>query len=43
MERAAETIIPLLPLIKVPELRRALDAENEPALALMPFGNSPRF
>ena len=32
MERAAETIIPLLPLIKVPELRRALDAENEPAL-----------
>jgi hypothetical protein len=32
MERAAETIIPLLPLIKVPELRRALDAKNEPAL-----------
>ena len=29
MGRAAETLVPLLPLIRVPELKRVLDMENE--------------
>ena len=33
IERAAETIRPLLPLLRARELRRVLDAENEPAVA----------
>jgi hypothetical protein len=33
IERAAETIGPLLALMRVPELRRVLAAENEPAIA----------
>ncbi|MCU0771907.1 MAG: type IV toxin-antitoxin system AbiEi family antitoxin [Verrucomicrobia bacterium] len=33
IERAAETIRPLLPLLRSRELRRVLDAENEPAVA----------
>ena len=33
IERAAETIRPLLPLMRVRELKRVLDAENEPAVA----------
>lgn len=33
IERAAETIRPLLPLLRFRELRRVLDAENEPAVA----------
>ncbi len=33
IERAAETIRPLLPLLRARELRRVLDAENEPATA----------
>jgi hypothetical protein len=33
IERAAETISPLLPLLRARELRRVLDAENEPATA----------
>ncbi|MCW5557082.1 MAG: hypothetical protein KIT22_04495 [Verrucomicrobiae bacterium] len=33
IERAAETIRPLLPLLHVRELRRVLDAENETAVA----------
>jgi hypothetical protein len=32
IERAAETIVPLVPLMKAPGLKQALDAENEPAL-----------
>jgi hypothetical protein len=31
--RALETIVPLLPRLRVSELKRALDAENEPATA----------
>ncbi len=33
IERAAETIRPLLPLLRARELKRVLDAENEPAVA----------
>jgi hypothetical protein len=33
IERAAETIAPLLPVMRVRELKRMLDAENEPAVA----------
>lgn len=33
IERAAETIRPLLPLLNARELKRVLDAENEPAVA----------
>lgn len=33
IERAAETIRPLLPLLRTRELGRVLDAENEPAVA----------
>ena len=33
IERAAETIAPLLPELRVRELKRVLDAENEPAIA----------
>jgi AbiEi antitoxin C-terminal domain len=33
MERAAETIVPLLPLLRARELKRVLEAENEPASA----------
>jgi hypothetical protein len=33
IERAAETIRPLLPLLRDRELKRVLDAENEPAVA----------
>jgi len=33
IERAAETIRPLLPLLRARELRRVLDVENEPAVA----------
>lgn len=33
IERAAETICPLLPLLRTRELKRVLDAENEPAVA----------
>jgi hypothetical protein len=33
IERAAETIRPLLPLMRVRELKRVLDAENEPGVA----------
>jgi hypothetical protein len=33
IERAAETIRPLLPMLRARELKRALDAENEPAVA----------
>jgi hypothetical protein len=31
--RAVETLTPLLPLMSVPELKRMLEAENEPATA----------
>jgi hypothetical protein len=31
--RAMETILPLLPSLRIPELKHALDAENEPATA----------
>ena len=33
IERAAETIAPLLPMLRVRELKRVLDAENKPAIA----------
>ena len=33
IERAAETIRPLLPVLRARELKRVLDAENEPAVA----------
>ena len=33
IERAAETIAPLLPKLRVRELKRVLNAENEPAIA----------
>jgi hypothetical protein len=33
IERAAETIRPLLPLLRARELKRVLDAENEPVVA----------
>ena len=33
IERAAETIRPLLPLLRAREVKRVLDAENEPAVA----------
>ena len=33
IERAAETIFPLLPLLRARELRRVLEAEHEPAVA----------
>ena len=33
IERAAETISPLLPVLRVRELKRVLEAENEPATA----------
>jgi len=33
IERAAETIVPLLPVLRARELKRALEAENEPAIA----------
>ncbi len=33
IERAAETIAPLLPLLRARELKRVLEAENEPATA----------
>ncbi len=33
IERAAETIRPLLPLLRARELKRVLDVENEPAVA----------
>ena len=33
IERAAETIRPLLPVLSARELKRVLDAENEPAVA----------
>lgn len=33
IERAAETIRPLLPLLRARELKRVLDAENETAVA----------
>jgi hypothetical protein len=33
IERAAETIAPLLPVLRARELKRALEAENEPAIA----------
>src|SRR5439155_25260826 len=33
IERAAETIRPLLPLLRERELKRVLDGENEPAVA----------
>jgi hypothetical protein len=33
IERAAETIRPLLPMLRARELKRVLDAENEPAVA----------
>lgn len=33
IERAAETVRPLLPLLRSRELRRVLDGENEPAVA----------
>jgi len=33
IERAAETIRPLLPVVRPRELKRVLDAENEPAVA----------
>jgi hypothetical protein len=33
IERAAETIVPLLPVLRARELRRVLEAENEPAIA----------
>jgi hypothetical protein len=33
IERAAETIVPLLPLLRVRELRRVLDAQNESTVA----------
>jgi hypothetical protein len=32
IERAAETIAPLLPMLRVRELKRVLDAENKPAI-----------
>ena len=37
IERAAETIRPLLPLLRARELRRVLDGENEPGVA-QPLG-----
>jgi AbiEi antitoxin C-terminal domain len=33
IERAAETIVPLLPVLRARELKRVLKAENEPAIA----------
>ena len=33
IERAAETIAPLLPVLRARELKRVLEAENEPAIA----------
>ncbi len=33
IERAAETITPLLPVMRARELKRVLEAENEPAVA----------
>jgi hypothetical protein len=33
IERAAETIGPLLPVLRARELKRVLEAENEPAIA----------
>ena len=33
IERAAETIVPLLPVLRARELRRVLETEDEPAVA----------
>jgi hypothetical protein len=33
IERATETIVPILPVMRARELKRVLEAENEPAIA----------